>query len=701
MVPSPGSSVVIPVDEGETVTIPDGTQLGDLTVKGDGTVTIPENGNVNIDGDLTVEDDATVKVDGGTVNVEGDVIVKGDENGNDQSGSIVVENGGTVTIKPDETGTGGDLVIDGGDVTINDGSVTVDGDTTIQNGGSLTVGDEQGENDASFNTGTLSKPEEGAEASGSVTVKPNGSITVGTVDEESGTVSGGTVDLPDEGYDVTVDGGDLTVNGGTTDDTVINAGDGSSITGPKDETGGSVNVDVPAKEDGSMPSITVDGKVDIGEDRPSINVPTDGDTTIIVNPTPDELEKGEIVLPGNGITQNDIDTGKVTINVDGVPEGSTVTVDENGNLVVTLPELPTLTGDTTKWEEGKWTQDGQPMETAPTEGVVVIDGTGTEGGITVTLPIPNGITDVVIKGDVTFTGDDEKLPTIIVSEDATVKLPSDIGTGDTVSVTGDGTLDLSGREPGNLPTLDGAGENGELLGTIVLPDPNTADGTITLSGKPGNKLPEGGKIVVKDENGEWTIPSGNITIDENGNITIDTAPNMTDLLGGNTGLTSETEQKIIDDAREEGIWGDFDVVLKPNGDEAVENLNGATLEEALTVFEGLEPEVTVDETTGKATLTYAFWFGISRLTYEESSKSWLVTVQVMDANAENKTAKIAEGSVHTLKVNDAEERIAAEVVTSNDDGTVTLCVSEIALPAVNGRTTIKAFIAAPETTSAE
>lgn len=386
-----------------------------------------------------------------------------------------------------------------------------------------------------------------------------------------------------------------------------------------------------------------------------------------------------------------------------LPEGSKPTVDENGNLVVTLPELPTLTGDTTKWEEGKWPQDGQPMETAPTEGVVVIDGTGSADGITVTVPIPDGITDVVIKGDVTFEGDDTTLPTIIVNEDAIVKLPSDIGTGDTVSVTGDGTLDLSDHTSGNLPTLDGAGENGELPGTIVLPD--TDGGSVTLPVTPGTTLPSpipDGMFTVEDENGNrWPIPGGNVSIGEDGAITIDTAPNMTDLPGGNEGLSPEKELEIIDDARDQNVWGDFDVVLKPNGGEAVEKLDGATLDEALTVFEGLEPTVTTGGEGNKAKLTYAFWFGISRLTYEESSKSWLVTVQVMDANAENKTAKIAEGSVHTLKVNGATERIAAEVVTSNDDGTVTLRVSEIALPAVNGRTTIKAFIAAPETTSAE
>ena len=387
-----------------------------------------------------------------------------------------------------------------------------------------------------------------------------------------------------------------------------------------------------------------------------------------------------------------------------LPEGSKPTLDENGNLVVDLPTFPTLDESATDWFEDKWTdgKDGDKVQ-PPTEGVVVIDGTGSADGITVTLPIPNGITDVVIKGDVTFTGDDEKLPTIIVSEGGTVTLPDTIGTGDTVSVTGDGTLDLSDHTSGNLPTLDGAGENGELPGTIVLPD--TDGGSVTLPVTPGTTLPSpipDGMFTVEDENGNrWPIPGGNVSIGEDGAITIDTAPNMTDLPGGNEGLSPEKELEIIDDARDQNVWGDFDVVLKPNGNESVGDLDGATLDEALTVFEGLTPEVTVDETTDKATLTYAFWFGISRLTYEESTNSWLVTVQAMDANAENKTAKIAEGSVHTLKVNGATERIAAEVVTSNDDGTVTLRVSETALPAVDGRTTIKAFIAAPEATSAE
>ena len=205
-----------------------------------------------------------------------------------------------------------------------------------------------------------------------------------------------------------------------------------------------------------------------------------------------------------------------------LPEGSKPTLDENGNLVVDLPTFPTLDESATDWFEDKWTdgKDGDKVQ-PPTEGVVVIDGTGSADGITVTVPIPDGITDVVIKGDVTFTGDDTNLPNIIVDQNATITLdPNTNWDGDTVPATGTGTLDVGTTRP----TLDGAGVNGELPNTIVITPAEGEGETITIPVTPGTTLPEDFQIVVKDPITGEAKPIAGVTI-KDGFLTVVTGEN--------------------------------------------------------------------------------------------------------------------------------------------------------------------------------
>ena len=738
VVPGAGDAVVIPVDAGGTVTIPEGTQIGDLTIAGDGTVAI----------------------------------------------------GGGTTID-------GNLVIDGVAVDVPTGTVTVGGSTTIQNGGALNVGDGQGDKDATFNTGTLTKPEDGFNVpGGTVTVKPDGTLNVGTVDE-AGTVTGGTIDLPDAGYDVAVDGGSITVNGGTTDDTVVNVTGGSTVTGPA--TGeGTVNVSGATEGEGA---ITVGGNVGLGETRPTVNVPADGNASITVTPTGDEAIKGEITLPG-GFTENNTPI----VNVPGVSGGVSTAVDENGDLVITwTPDYPTL-DKTAGWADGdKWSTSEGPLTSAPTEGIVVVDGE-TNGPITVTLPeggIAEGITQVIVKGDVTFVGDalppevtpapgatviiggttlpeDWEQPegtTLVVTEpndslagatlegevildfasgteadltgadfpggleikgedvtvtvddfadtvvtvtgdvtlagtdgiapgfgdngaatigpDATLTLdPETNWAGATVTATGDGTLDTGGVRP----TLDGAGEQNALPSTIVITatEEELRNGTVTIPVTPGTTLPEGAQIVVKDEDGNHVATVGGTIADDTLTVTVAV---MKPLPGGNDAAVSDAiKDAIVADALGNGIAGPFDVTLTPNGTPAAD-LDGAMLNEALAVFEELTPTVSTDG-EGNTTLNYAFWFGIGRFAIEEKDGKdvWVITVQAMDANAENKPARIAAGSVHTFRANDGtgEQPLQAESAdeTRRESGIVTLRV-----PAPEGaadRTTVKAFIAPPD-----
>ncbi len=731
VVPGAGSDVVIEVGAGETVTIPEGTQLGDLTVSGEGSVTI----------------------------------------------------GGGTTVT-------GDLVIDNATVDVPIGTVTVAGDTTIQNGGALNVGDGQGDNDAAFNTGTLTKPaeESGAEATGSVTVKPDGALNVGTVDQE-GTVTGGTVDLPETGHDVTVDGGSITVNGGTTDDTVINAGEGSTVTGPTGE--GSVNVS-------GEGNVTVGGNVDLGETRPTVTFPEGGDAAITVTPTGDEAIKGEITLPG-GLTEGN----KPTVNVPGVSGDITTSVDGNGDLVITwTPDYPTL-DETAGWADGdKWSTGS-----VPESGIVVVDGE-TNGPITVTLPeggIAEGIDQVIVKGDVTFVGDalppevtpapgatvtiggttlpeGWELPegsTLVVTEpngsladatlegevildfeqgteadltgadfpggleikgedvtvtvddltDTAVTVTGDVtlagtdgfapGFGDngaltvapdatltldpetdwadaTVPVTGGGTLDVgAGR-----PTLDGAGEGNALPPTIVVTatEEELKNGAVTLPVVPGTTLPDGAQIVIEDAEGNHVATVGGALAED----TLTAGFAVMNPLPGGGDVSDAVKDAIVEDAMGNGVTGPFDVALTPNGKPAG-NLDGATLEEALDIFEDLTPTVTEDA-EGNKTLTYAFWFGIARFTLENGT--WKVTAQAMDANAENKPAVLAAGCAYTLRTNlpgASTPKVTAVDEANRAQGSVVLTVADApALSSAEGLACeIDLFIEAPQAMPAE
>lgn len=555
---------------------------------------------------------------------------------------------------------------------------------------------------------------------------------------------------------------------------------------------------------GPRPSaITVGGNVDLGETRPSVTLPEGGNANITVTPTGDEAIKGEITLPG-GFTEGNTPT----VNVPGVSGDVSTAVDGNGDLVVTwTPDYPTL-DETAGWADGdKWSTSEGPLTSAPTEGIVVVDGE-TNGPITVTLPeggIAEGIDQVIVKGDVTFVGDalppevtpapgatvtiggttlpeGWELPegsTLVVTQpngslagatlegevildftqgtdadltgadfpggleikgedvsvtvddltDTAVTVTGDVtlagtdglapGFGDngaltvapdatltldpgtnwadaTVPVTGEGTLDVgAGR-----PTLDGAGEGNALPPTIVVTatEEELKNGTVTLPVAPGTTLPDGAQIVIEDAEGNHVATVGGALAED----TLTAGFAVMNPLPGGGDVSDAVKDAIVEDAMGNGITGPFDVALTPNGKPAG-NLDGATLEEALDIFEDLTPTVTEDA-EGNKTLTYAFWFGIARFTLENGT--WKVTAQAMDANAENKPAALAAGCAYTLRTNlpgASTPKVTAVDEANRGQGLVVLSVENApALSSAEGLACeIDLFIEAPQATPAE
>ena len=469
---------------GKPVTVPNGSQ-----VKPDGTIIFPDhNDNVNKD-NIAVKPnvDGTITLPG----ADNDIDNKGDNptvtpnNGNwkpDSQGNITLPEGGKVNVNGHDTqAPAGSIVWPDGTIQLpnNGGLIKPDGTLAVP-GPDLKPGNEDD---------VIVKPQ----PQGSEKPQPDGSIVLpngGEVVPDNGngkptTVPNGTIVNPDG--TVTVPGPD-TVTGENV--TVKPNGDGSiTVPGPdKDPNNGNDNVTVKPNDKGDQPTINPDGTVTVPDggkvDTPAGEVtPPNGS---VVNPD------GSITTPNGPIIKPD---GNVTTGPDHnttVPpvDGNIPKVDENGNTHVP-------NGGTVVTPQG-------PV-TVPDGTIVKPDGT---------IVGPNG--EIINPdGSITVPGADHKPGT---NDDVTVK-PN--GNGDKPTVNPDGNVTVPDNAPvilpGNKPVTPPNGSvvtpEGEIItpgGVIINPD-----GSVTIPGEDG-KLP-----APNDKDNITVMPNdGNPKVDENGNVSL-------------------------------------------------------------------------------------------------------------------------------------------------------------------------------------
>lgn len=220
-----------------------------------------------------------------------------------------------------------------------------------------------------------------------------------------------------------------------------------------------------------------------------------------------------------------------------------VSVDENGDLSVTWAPSDYPTFD----EIGAWTEgDKWSTGSVPESGVVVVDGE-TYGPITVTLPegdIAEGITQVIVKGDVTFIGE---------------ALPPEVALAPGASVTVGGTTLPEGWE---LP----AGT------TLVVTEPNDSLAGATLDGKVVIDLSENTTDKVIDLGGA-DFNGGLEIAGDTSTVILGTVDDQVEVSEG--AHTIEGAEGIAPDFTEGGaitVADDAEVVLGPNT-----NWDGVTL----------------------------------------------------------------------------------------------------------------------------
>ena len=371
-----------------SVTFPDG---GDIKVGGTA-VTVPEGGTVtpNADGSVTVPKNSVVKgtpdttlPDGGVIDKDGNIILP--DGGTAKVGDTTVDVPAGETLEP----IGDSLVKVPAGSTVN-GDVLNDDGILDENGnifeGAVRIGDvlfipPEGEAVTDNDDETVTVPE------GTVIVPGNG--TDYTVECEGGKVdsSDGSVTLPEGGNIklgnteiTTPDGGTLTPN----DDGTVTVPDGSVVTPPSGKP------DITITDGKDKAAVDSDGKVTFPEGG-QVNI---GDTAVTVpkggavTPNSDgtvTVPDGSTVTPPNGapeITITDV-KDKAAVDSDGkvtFPEGGQVNI---GNTTVTVPEGGTIEprkdGKVLLPEDAAVTKDGK-TSTVPEGGAVYDPETGKSDG---------------------------------------------------------------------------------------------------------------------------------------------------------------------------------------------------------------------------------------------------------------------------------------------------------------------------------
>ena len=243
-----------------------------------------------------------------------------------------------------------------------------------------------------------------------------------------------------------------------------------------------------------------------------------------------------------------------------------------------------------------------------------------------------------------------------IAEGATLILEEDCADGQ-YPATGAGTYAVGTNRP-QFAAVDGATTTPAII-TATATEAEQSAGTITFANyQSAVSFPEGFEAKITPPYGAaapW------VTVAKAGGNTLRIlnvpAPN------GLTGLDDAVALALRQAAAKEGITnGNYTVQLTTGGKQPVE-ATAATLNDVLGCFTGLTATVSAD----KATLTYAYEFGISGV--QRTAEGWEVVVKVTGAGGA--AAGFAEGNVYT--VNGA--TVASPDVSQAEQGEVVLPVS--------------------------
>ena len=433
-------------DNGDS-TLPDGTKI---TVDNDGTTTVtyPDGTKDTIDGDQLVEkkNDADknepnvpgdkVKVDDPTKltdDEKGEVVKAVEDANKDKDGNSTLPDGTKITV-----GDNGDVT-----VTYPDGSEdTIPGDKVVE--GKDNGGETGDQTDAEKNNPAVPGDK--------VKVDDPAKLTDGEKEDVVKAVEDANKD--DNGDSTLPDGTKITV--GDNGDVTVTYPDGSEDTIPGDKV--------------------VEGKTDA--DKNELNVPSEDDKVKVDDPTKlTDGEKEEVVKAVEDANKDD--NGKSTL-----PEGTKVTVGDNGDVTVTYPDgsKDTIPGD--KVVEGKTDADkNEPnvpseddkvkvddpaklTDTEKEEVVKAVEDANKDDNGKSTLPEGTKIT-VGDNGDVTVTypdGSKDTIPGDKVVEGKTDADKTDVAVPGTKVEVGD-------------PTKLTDGEKGQVEEAIKDANPNLPDGT--------------------------------------------------------------------------------------------------------------------------------------------------------------------------------------------------------------------------------
>ena len=445
-----------------------GLEFYDITVNGDGTVSVALNTVAPDDGEPGAE-----LLDSEDIDVEGGILVSASDNDN----GVAVLTSGYTDDNSTSNGEGGDDVIEGGagadmmfgeggdDTFIvssgsdGDGDVVVGGngpdDTTdndtldLRGAGDVTITQEADENDAGATKGTVTfENGETLSFEGIETIlADNGAPIVG--DDTASTDEDTPVTIDVLSNDVDPEGTDLTVVSATSPngDVVINA-DGTITFTPSDNFNGDTTISYTVEdEDGEQSTGTVSVSVAPVNDDP---VATD-DTA-----TTDYLTPVTVAVLGN---DTDVDGDDLTVTSATSPDGDVVI---NADGTITFTPAPGFDGDATIEYTVSDGQGGEDTATvtvtvadAPRDGIVdgtdgddvIVDGYVDPDGDAIDandaiLPGETGNDDIVLAGD----GDDS-----IASGDGNDEVFGGTGS-DTISGGDDDDIIYGDDENGNLDT---------------------------------------------------------------------------------------------------------------------------------------------------------------------------------------------------------------------------------------------------------
>ncbi|UFK65177.1 hypothetical protein IU404_00539 [Limosilactobacillus reuteri] len=473
--------------------LPEGTKIA-VGDNGDTTITYPDNSVDTIPGDKVVEGKSDAaknepKVPGDKVKVddpnkltedEKSEVVKAVEDANkDENGKSTLPEGSKVTV-----GDNGDVT-----VTYPDGSKdTIPGDKVVEGKGT------EGQTDADKNEPKVPGDKVKVDDPNKLTEDEKSEVVKAV--EDANKDENGKSTLP-EGSKVTVgDNGDVTVT----------YPDGSKDTIPGDKV---------------VEGKGTEGQTDADKNEPKVP----GDKVKVDDPNKlTEDEKSEVVKAVEDANKDE--NGKSTL-----PEGSKVTVGDNGDVTVTYP-------------------DGS-KDTIP--GDKVVEGRGTEGQTDADKNEPKVPGDKVKVDDPTKLTEDEKSDVEQAIKDANKDengkstLPEGskvtVGDNDDVTVTyPDGSKDTI---PGDK-VVEGKGTEGQTDADKNEPkvpgDKVKVDDPNKLMEDEKSDVEQAIKDANKDENGKSTLPEGSkVTVSDNGDVTITYPDGSKDTIPGDQVIEGKSD----------------------------------------------------------------------------------------------------------------------------------------------------------------